>query len=391
MRIKLLFVLLSIEASFLHAPPKQNLKSKIAKGSAKDKSKPKEIDHEDELLDAILSSADHQIAVKKVQEQNFAKQHMHQINDLIDAINVNNTSLVQNILKQNPALANVPYDKDTVGLMLAVAIGNQKMVEIFINAHANPNIRDHLDWTPLIVAAQKNFFKIVEMLLNAQADPNLQNKAGQTALLFAAEHNNIDMVQMLLQAGANPNMQRNDGVTALMFAVQNKNLGMTKMLLDAHANPNLQRIGGATSLMFAVLQNNLLLVRLLLEKGADPSLKDNKNWTALKIAKKNGSEEIARILKEVLVENLLQKNEKRKLRNFNQRWQINHENKRKAQIAQQQDMMRKTLEAEEEQERSNIALSFEDEILLAPPQVLDWTADWDPEEFIRVQNLLNRR
>ncbi|NBW29502.1 ankyrin repeat domain-containing protein [bacterium] len=81
-------------------------------------------------------------------------------------------------------------------------------------------MRDTIDQTPLIVAAQGGCKEIVEMLLEAGANIEHRNDQGETALISAAQEGHKEIVKILLYAGANVNQENADGETALDLAIK---------------------------------------------------------------------------------------------------------------------------------------------------------------------------
>jgi ankyrin repeat protein len=59
---------------------------------------------------------------------------------------------------------------------------------------------------------------VIEMLLNAKANPNARDKDGNTALMEAAVRGFQNVVQMLLDRGVNLNTANSGGLTALKLA-----------------------------------------------------------------------------------------------------------------------------------------------------------------------------
>lgn len=151
-------------------------------------------------------------------------------------------------------------------------------------------------WTALMTAASFGYTQIVELLLNAKANPNIYAK-GMTALIVAALHGHTKVVKMLLDAHANPNIPDSDGWTALMIAARDAHLQIAQMLLDANANPNIQNLRNRwTALVFAAANGRSQIVQILLENGANPNMQDNVGRTALIIAIENRQFDTARII-----------------------------------------------------------------------------------------------
>ena len=95
-----------------------------------------------------------------------------------------------------------------------------------------------------------HFIKVVDLLLNANANPNIQDMKGATPLHHACEDNNTDITDLLLKAGANCNCEINSGETPLHIASYSGYPGIVDLLLKAKSsNPDLQSsVGGFTKL-----------------------------------------------------------------------------------------------------------------------------------------------
>ena len=89
-------------------------------------------------------------------------------------------------------------------LLTASLKGHTEIVQLLLDAKANPDICDATDKNaPLHFAACFGHTAIVQKLLIARANPNAQNCAGRTPLHFAV-YSDPKIVELLLQYGANP-------------------------------------------------------------------------------------------------------------------------------------------------------------------------------------------
>jgi len=88
----------------------------------------------------------------------------------------------------------------TGALIEALLIGNLELIQIFLTAGANVNIRDDNDITPLIYAVlfpNENQELIVKAMLAAGADANVKDKKRHSALMYAEKAGNVKIVEML--------------------------------------------------------------------------------------------------------------------------------------------------------------------------------------------------
>ena len=66
----------------------------------------------------------------------------------------------------------------------------------------NINMLNDFHHTPLLVASALGHEKIVKILIENDADPNHQDKAGWTALHYVASGSNTELAEILIEHGA---------------------------------------------------------------------------------------------------------------------------------------------------------------------------------------------
>jgi ankyrin repeat protein len=161
----------------------------------------------------------------------------------------------------------------------AVIAGNKAAVEKFIKDGIDVNYK-FSGRTALILAANKGRKEIVEILLQAGANPDIPHFCGSTALMDVAKEGDVEMVEILLKAKANPDIQDTFDDTALIFAVENNHKETVDILLKAKANPDIQDHSGGTALMLAARNGDKELVEVLLQAKANPDIRDHSGRTA---------------------------------------------------------------------------------------------------------------
>ncbi len=161
------------------------------------------------------------------------------------------------------------------------------VVEVLLNAGADPNARDDEGWTPLHRAVFNGIPVVVEVFINAGADLNAQDQFEFTPLHRAvfevgylsetAEH--LAAIELLLDAGADPNVRDYEASTPLYIAAGDQgddSLAALELLLNAGADPNARGRKGWTPLHAAGIQNNPAAFAPLLNASADPNAPDDK-------------------------------------------------------------------------------------------------------------------
>ena len=169
----------------------------------------------------------------------------------------------------------------------ALHTDNPAIVQVLLQASADPHRVDDEGRTPLHWGARNANPVVTAHLLAAGSDPNALDNEGSTPLHYAAgglleEGATLrGVVARLLAAGADPRAARNDGQTPLHSALRND------AVADRDVISALIRAGGAdnlTPLQLAVVQGDAVTVTSLLAEGADPNTADTYGWNALHFA-----------------------------------------------------------------------------------------------------------
>src|SRR5215471_1932317 len=113
-------------------------------------------------------------------------------------------------------------DETQERLRLAIKFGDANEIETALKNGSDPDIAlNPLGQTPLMLAVMKGSHQIVEMLLEAGADPNAQDNTGATALMLIWDCD-IEITKALIEAGADQELRNNAGETALDIARRKK-------------------------------------------------------------------------------------------------------------------------------------------------------------------------
>ena len=160
-----------------------------------------------------------------------------------------------------------------------------KVAELLLDAGAEIDARDHLDFTALVFAARDaddSHVGLVEFLIEKGANIGAKIMHGGDALSLAAVCGKLGSVKALVKAGANVHTTENNGNTALIACNDEMcSAEMTEFLIEAGIDVNASNNEGETALMRAARLGNYESVEVLIAKGAKVNQKDHYDRTAL--------------------------------------------------------------------------------------------------------------
>jgi ankyrin repeat protein len=254
---------------------------------------------------------------------------------MMAAVTQGHTAVVEELLR-NGADANLGTKSGFTPLMYAAQQGSAPITRILLAAGAKPSFEQpQFGVTALLVASAMVRPEIVDLLLDAGANPNAANFRGYNPLLWVVRDSDygidlkskddiVKIVKSLLAHGANPNFRLKQpppgsvtiteielqGATPLLLAAEVNNLDAIKALVDAGADPLAKTEKGTTALILASgagtdvqrarsLEERAMALetaKYLVEHGADVNAAGQFGWTALHAATYQGLTDVMEYL-----------------------------------------------------------------------------------------------
>ena len=167
----------------------------------------------------------------------------------------------------------------------AASAGKRDAAAWLITKGADVNARNRAEYTPLIFAAMGAYSELTELLLKKGADPNLKNIYSHTPLVMAASSGRINLMKLLCANGA---VIKKKDLNLLHYAIMNRQKEAADFLIKQGLEiPVSGKVG--TLFMHKSAQNGLTeLVRLMIEKGIDTSALSPEGGTLLHSAAYGG-------------------------------------------------------------------------------------------------------
>lgn len=216
-------------------------------------------------------------------------------------------------------------------LAAAAQLGYFNIVEAFVEANKDLNIKCLCGTTPLMLACCKGHKQIVELLLKSGADFKAKNKWNQTALSLAKQYKHKEIEKLLkdcyLVSAVNENkikrvkfwvkkkklssdLKTLYGTPILTIACEKGYLDIVKFLIENGADVNAKDKGGNPPLICAAMFNSIYIVKLLIENGADINFQSYfgkfklKDFIKSKFGAKSKKQKISPLLVAIIQENI---------------------------------------------------------------------------------------
>nr|XP_046228641.1 ankyrin repeat and EF-hand domain-containing protein 1a [Scatophagus argus] len=199
-------------------------------------------------------------------------------------------------------LINLTEPQDGTGVLhVAVSANSQDLVSFLLSQGAHPDTQDLKGRTPVMLAAELGNDAIVTLLAQKHANLRLQDTEGKGVLFYCIYptkcHTRCLQVALQCRADVNNVSAQGTHVFQLMCEKAQECTPMCLIMLDGGADPNAtNQKSGVTALMEAAKAGSLQLVRTILKRGGNPNALDRKRLTAVHYAAMGGFLEVIQVL-----------------------------------------------------------------------------------------------
>ena len=179
--------------------------------------------------------------------------------------------------------------------------GRLDNIKILIGYGANINAKssdETRNWLPIHYASKFGFKEIVEEFINAGIDKEIRTAFGLTPLAVSAEFGSLEVAQYLIaiKCDLNPEtIPENQSLTPLHYATIGNFYEMVVLLIESGAQRNKKTIGGDNALILATKRNFAKICEYLLICGLEDL------DIAHAIAEEKGFKELEVILKKYVI------------------------------------------------------------------------------------------
>jgi uncharacterized protein len=152
--------------------------------------------------------------------------------DLQDAAAIGRLDRVEDIVGENPALANT-YSSDGFPIVALASVFGHFETARYLAGHGadiNAAATNGTGYNALTGAVTSGHVELVKWLLESGANANYKYGPGYTPLLTAAANGRLEIFKLLLNHGADPAAKTNDGKSTLDLAEERKHPAVIEFL-----------------------------------------------------------------------------------------------------------------------------------------------------------------
>ena len=218
------------------------------------------------------------------------------------AVQYNRSDVVRTLLKNGADVNEVSLLDESTSLYCASGKGLITIMELLLDAGANPHIQQISTGFPLLYSALSGQYEAVKILLKYNVDVNMSTNTGLTSLLAASNQGDIAIMKLLLKAKANPLATTNDGFNILHLLTLSNSKFKTEIMrklfdfLTHTINTNVVDLlinardkEGNGIIHYAVSKQDQKLTQFLISREVDVNAKNKMGEFSLFLASMSGN------------------------------------------------------------------------------------------------------
>ncbi|UCE22743.1 MAG: ankyrin repeat domain-containing protein [Candidatus Aminicenantes bacterium] len=175
---------------------------------------------------------------------------------------------ISQILIENGADIDLKNNFGETPLSVAVAVGNEDMLNVLIKNNARVPITGNKGKELLHRAASKGFAEFVDLMIERGVDTSSTNNNGGTLLHSAAFGGLVELMEKLIKDGTNVNELNRYGLSPLHRAASEGHKKVIELLIKNGAKIDIESHEGKTPFHLAADQGNEEIVKFFISKGA---------------------------------------------------------------------------------------------------------------------------
>uniref|UniRef100_A0A0A9Z1C0 Ankyrin repeat, PH and SEC7 domain containing protein secG n=1 Tax=Lygus hesperus TaxID=30085 RepID=A0A0A9Z1C0_LYGHE len=166
------------------------------------------------------------------------------------------------MLREDPTLLNSVEAGGFGAMHFAAFNGDLDLLRLLLSHHADVNLVNYDDNTPLVMAVKGHQLEAITMLLEAGAEVNMAStSSGATAAHHAAAMGYVDCLRLLVKAGATVHFDALDAGSLLHWACHSGQVDCVgAMLYEFNVDVNTVDSHGGTALLTALFMEKLAVV-----------------------------------------------------------------------------------------------------------------------------------
>ncbi|CAL2044307.1 unnamed protein product [Caenorhabditis brenneri] len=219
---------------------------------------------------------------------------------LIEALDRNDTDMVQKILQENKEEVKFRNEEDKVAIHFAASESDLNTLKIIYNAEKNlVDARDATKLTPLLCAVMSGKVENAEFLANSGADVHAIDENGRNAVHWSVVSGQLESLNWSIAKGVDIQGKDNDQeCTPLHYATCNEDTppevsqAIIVTLLKHGALPNPKDTDDRTPIHWCSSNGNLDAIKALFNSGGDLTCRDKQNLNILHCAASHGYHEV---------------------------------------------------------------------------------------------------